>query len=54
MSGNLFMLLLESGENSKGELVVKGLTVNLLGEYTFLIHVNICRKEKQIETSWFS
>lgn len=31
MSGNLFMLFLESEENSKGELVVKDLKVELLG-----------------------
>lgn len=32
MSGSLFMLLLESEENAKGELVVKDLKVELLGE----------------------
>lgn len=35
MTGNLFMLFLESEENSKGELVVKDLKVELLGEFTF-------------------
>lgn len=35
MSGNLFMLFLESEENSKGELIVKDLKVELLGLYTF-------------------
>lgn len=34
MSGNLFMLFLESEENSKGELTVKDLKVELLGLYT--------------------
>lgn len=32
MTGNLFMLFLESEENSKGELIVKDLKVELLGE----------------------
>lgn len=37
MSGNLFMLFLESEENSKGELVVKDLKVELLGLYTHFL-----------------
>lgn len=37
MTGNLFMLFLESEENSKGELVVKDLKVELLGECVHLI-----------------
>lgn len=35
MTGNLFMLFLESEENSKGELVVKDLKVELLGLLIF-------------------
>lgn len=37
MSGNLFMLFLESEENSKGELIVKDLKVELLGEFLFTV-----------------
>lgn len=32
MSGHLFMLFLETGENPKGTLVVKDLKVELLGK----------------------
>lgn len=34
MSGHLFMLFLETGENVKGTLVVKDLKVELLGKTT--------------------
>lgn len=33
MNGNLFMLFLETGENSKGVLCVKDLKVELLGKF---------------------
>lgn len=44
MSGNLFMLFLESEKNSKGELAVKDLKVELLGWLNFNFSIDFRSK----------